>query len=149
MSNDNKQPNYNLRSRRTCSGTSEGFIRASELLRRSDEERGDSVVHQASSNQQEEPNQSQELVPDLPSNDDNQGGGQRETKDAALSNEDGNQGIPDCSGNAQGQQSSPAHSPLDEQAAPDNTEVLRLRVQVRNQRTHTVEYVWVPINMLI
>jgi len=149
MSNDNKQPNYNLRSRRTCSGPSEGFIRASELLRRSDEERGDSVVHQASGNQQEEPNQSQELVPDIPSNDDNEGGGQREIKDAAISNEDGNQGVSDCSGNPQGQQPSPSHSTVDEQAAPNNAEVLRLRVQVRNQRTHKVEYKWIPINMLI
>ena len=147
MSDDRNKP-YNLRSKRTSAGgASEGFIRASELLRLNDERSG--VVHQATQEEHQGANTSQELVPDIPSNDDDEGGSSATVVEQSEVAANGNQGLPNSSGEAQGQQQPPTHSPVAQQEDECPTEVLRLRVQVRNTKTHKVEYVWVPINMLI
>jgi len=144
MSDDRSKP-YNLRSKRTSAGASEGFVTASELIRLNEERSG--VVHQET---QREAASSDEMVSDIPPNNDDEGGSQRPTEEPSTAEQAGDQGLPDSSGEAQGQQQSPPHRPLVEQEAKhDGQEVLRLRLQVRNTKTHKVEYVWVPINMLI
>ena len=144
MSDDRSKP-YNLRSKRTSAGASEGFITASELIRLNEERSG--VVHQET---QREATTSDEVVPDVPPNNDNEGGSERPTEEPSAAEQVGHQGLPDSSGEAQGQQQSPPHRPVAEQEIEHHgQEVLRLRVQVRNTKTHKVEYMWIPINMLI
>ena len=88
-------------------------------------------------------------LPKLPSNERDEGGSPATTEGTCSTQPTGNQGLPNSSGEAQGQQQPPTHSPVAQQEDECPTEVLRLRVQVRKTKTHKVEYVWVPINMLI
>ena len=147
---DDRSKSYNLRSKRVAAGgASEGFIRASELLRRQDEERVSGDIHRADTCPAEEA-QKQELVSDIPPNNDDEGGSIASTDKQPSTDEIGDQRHIDSPRETQGQQQSPPHSPMAEQAAQhDESRVLRLRVQVRNTKTHKVEYMWIPINMLI
>ena len=147
---DDRSKSYNLRSKRvTAGGATEGFIRASELLRRQDEERVSGDIHRADTCAAEEA-QKQELVLDIPPNNDDEGGSVASIDNQPSTDEIGDQGDIDSSREAQRQQQSPSHSPVAEQAAEHyESRVLRLRVQVRNTKTHKVEYKWIPINMLI
>ena len=137
MSNERSEPIYNLRSKRvsapaprasTASDLSEGFIRASELLRREEELRG---VHDDTPAQQEESTSGQELVPDVSSNERDEGGSLATTEGTCATQQVGDKGDNDSSGEAQGQQSASPHSSVVEQATGDNQqELLRLRVRV-------------------
>lgn len=148
---DDRSKSYNLRSKRvTSGGATEGFVRASELLRRRDEERGDSVIHQATNSDEEQVPSGQELVSDVPPNNDDEGGSINAVAEPSQVEAVGDQRLPDSPREAQGQSHPPTHSPVAQQDTEDQRqEVLRLRVQVRNTKTHKVEYVWIPINMLI
>jgi len=146
MSNERSEPNYNLRSRR-ITAPSEGFITASEALRRA-EELGTGRVYEASATQQEAA--SHEVVPDVSSNGSDEGASQRATEEPPTTQPTGDQGVPDSPREAQGQQPSSPHRLVAEQAAEDSEqEVLRLRVRVSDPKTHRVQYVWIPVNMLI
>ena len=135
MSNERSEPIYNLRSKRvsapaprasTASDISEGFIRASELLRREEELRG---FHEDSTPQQEAA--SKEMVPDIPSNERDEGGSPATTEGTCSTQPTGHQGSDDSAGEAQGQPPTPPHSPLAEQAVDNQRqELLRLRVRV-------------------
>ena len=134
MSDDRSKP-YNLRSKRISGGTSEGFIRASELIRRNEERSG--VVHEDTQVEPQGATSSQELVPDVPSNDDDQGGSERSDQETPQVAAVGDQGLHDIAGDPQGSTQASSHSPVAQQDPVDNgQEVLRLRVQVRNTR-HT------------
>ena len=61
---DDRSKSYNLRSKRISGGASEGFIRASELIRRNEEHSG--VVHEDTQVEPQGATSSQELVPDVP-----------------------------------------------------------------------------------
>ena len=153
MSDERSEPLYNLRSKRVKapagSKLSEGFIRASELLRRT-EELGLGGDHEATQVEQEGSIASQELVPDLPPNRSDEGASERATEEPSQVEADRDQGVPDSSREAQGQQPSSPHRLVAEQAAEDSEqEVLRLRVRVSDPKTHRVQYVWIPVNMLI
>lgn len=148
MSNDTQQPNYNLRSKRVRAGASEGFIRASDLLRRHEERSGD--IHQTTEANQEPMPPSQELVPDLSPNRSDEGGSSAPTEGTSQVDATGHQGLDDSSGDAPRQQPPSTPGPVAEQDTEDNRhEVLRLRVQVRDKRNHKITYVWIPINTLI
>jgi len=135
MSNERSEPVYNLRSKRvsapaprasTASDISEGFIRASELLRREEELRG---VHEDSTPQQEAA--SNEMVPDISSNERDEGGSPATTEGTCPTQSTGHQGSHDSAGEAQGQPPTPPHSPVAEQEVEHNEpQVLRLRVRV-------------------
>lgn len=135
MSNESSKPNYNLRSKRVSAGgaqstggASEGFIRASDLLRRQDEERGLDDIHPCDPTQQAA--SSQQMVPDLPSNNDDEGGGVSETSTASTASEAGDQRVHDSAGDTQRYPSPSPCSPLaQETVVNQGQEVLRLRVQ--------------------
>jgi len=150
MSNDTNKPNYNLRTRRGVNKRdiktySEGIISASAMLYSESLGRDD----QGAEADTEGSDTSQELVPHLPANASDEGrsapsaSGQPETttsRDPGLSN---------SSGESQGRPSTPPHSPVDEEEVGHQSEVFRLRVQVRNRRNHKVMYFWIPINTLL
>lgn len=145
MSNERSEPNYNLRARRSRADPSEGFIRASDLIRRRDEDRG---VHNSDTNQQEA--ESHEVVSHLPPSDNDEGGGTTATQGALTVDTTGDQGAIDSTGEAQGQQHTPPHSPMVEEAATNKQpELLRLRVRVWNRKTHRVTYEYVSVNTMI
>ena len=142
MSDDRSQPNYNLRRKRVSASStdkhSEGFIRASELLR----------IHEDSAPQQEAA--SHEVVPDVPSSDNDEGGGAQEAERQPTTPEVGHQGDTDSSREAQGQQPpSPCGVVVEQEAKHKEPQLLRLRVRVSDPKTHKVEYIWIPINTLI
>ena len=123
MSDERSEPLYNLRSKRVKapagSKLSEGFIRASELLR----------IHEASATEQEAA--SHEVVPDVPPSNDDEGGGTQEASRAPSTEPIGDQGSDDSPREAQGQQ--PAHScgvVAQQEAEHKEPELLRLRVRV-------------------
>ena len=127
MSDERSEPSYHLRSRRVRATTpSEGFIRASDLLRRRDELESGGVC-QADPNHQEAA--SNEVVSHL-SADGHDEGGSTATTEGASAAESSDQGCADCSGEAQGQPPTPPCSPLVEEAAHhQRPTLLRLRVQ--------------------
>jgi len=157
MSNDNNQPNYNLRSRRTIAPAmsssttpSDGFIRASELLRRNDEERGVDRCDSNTEDKQEEPASTQELVPDILENDNDEGGSTQPTQGASSTDTARDQRDNDSPREAQGQHDPPAHSAVAAQDTSDNgPQILRLRVRVWNKYTHRYTYEYVSINTMI
>ena len=107
-------------------------------------------VHEASAPREE--TTGQELVSDVPPSNDDQGGSTQETSRAPSSEVEavGDQRLSDSPREAQGQSHPFAHSPVAQQDTEDHRqEVLRFRVQVRNTKTHKVEYKWIPMNMLI
>ena len=155
MSDERSEPNYNLRSRRVrASGsptpTSEGSIRASDLLRRNDEERGVDRCDSSTQDKQEEPTPTQELVPHLPPLCNDEGGSTGEAMLSSTPSESGTQRGDDSPREAQGQRLPSPHSPLvAEDSSHDRQEILRLRVRVIDKKIHRVTYQWIPINNLI
>jgi len=140
MSNDFQPSNYNLRSKRigatmpiTPAPSSEGFILASELLRR--HQCGTSGASEGAQIDQEQVPASKELVSDIPPECDSEGGGTQETQRTSSTGSIGHQGNLDSAGAPPGRPASPPHSPLAEKSAEDlRQEVLRLRVKVGNYK---------------
>lgn len=151
MSNERSEPNYNLRKRRVTAGVSpytlsEGFIRASEVVRRAEELRLGGVHEETKS----EEAASQELVSHLSPSDNDEGGGTSATQGAATTDTVGDQGCVDLVGDTQGQQQTPPHSPLVEEATQHNQpQLLRLRVRVWDKRAHRFYYQIVSVNTMI
>lgn len=154
MSNDLKPSNYNLRSKRigatmpvTPAPTSEGFILASELLRR--HQCGTSGASEGAQVDQEQVPASKELVPDVPPERDSEGGGTQETQRTSTPGSTGHQGDLDSAGAASRRPATPPRSPVVEESAEDlRQEVLRLRIKVTNKYTHRSYYVdFVPNNI--
>ena len=105
---------------------------------------------QATNSDEEQVPSGQELVSDIPPNNDDEGGSINSVAEPSQVEPVGDQRLPYSPREAQGQSHPSAHSPVAQQDTEDQRqEVLRLRVQVRNTKTHKVEYMWVPINMLI
>ena len=136
MSNERSEP-YNLRRRRVTApsspSVSEGFITASEALRRA-EELGISGGGATTESEQEEPTPTQELVLDVPAHSSNEGTGSGEAPRTPQIAANRDQGDNDSSGEAQGQRSAPAHSSVvTEDTSNNGQEVLRLRVRVSDK----------------
>lgn len=152
MSNDRVKPTYNLRRRHNnliYDPTEQdlGFIRASELIKRavssmqSSErpkcrnpgppycgELGHECVHETDTTEQKAA--SHEVVPDVSPNGSDEGASERATEAAQASESTGDQGLSDSTGEAQGQQPTPPHSPMVEEETEHNRPtLLRLRVQ--------------------
>ena len=114
---DDRSKSYNLRSKRISGGASEGFIRASELIRRNEERSG--VVHEDTQVEPQGATTSKELVPDLPSNDNDERGSQRSSKETSEVAAVGDQGLHDITGDSQGSAQAFARSPLAGQDSVD------------------------------
>lgn len=147
MSNDVPQPRYNLRRKRLDASKSASpspkpagppaayFVAVSELIRREEELAG------LDQGQQGKEIKREELVSDLPPVDDDEGGGTNKVASPQWTVANGDQRIIDSSGEAQGPTTSLAHcNMVGETIEHHGPEILRLRVQVRDKRSHTLRY---------
>jgi len=131
----------------TPAPTSEGFILASELLRR--HQHGTSGASEGPQVDEKQVPASKELVPDVPSERDSEGGGTQETQRTSSPRSTGHQGDLDSAGASPRRPATPPHSSLVEESAEDDgPKVLRLRVKVTNRYTHRSYYVdFIPNNI--